>query len=126
MKPFFRTAVMIGMMSAFSTYATAQEATRMNTKTIRAMTGAEATPSLSASEAALIVVDIQNEYYASQDFRAGCSIPHLPAIDASFAADSGVSYFPCVSKPAITAVSSASENPCFASSTPRPKRFCMS
>lgn len=55
-----------------------------------------------------------------------CSIPHLPAIDASFAADNEVSYFPCVSKPAITAVSSASENPCFASSTPSPKRSCIS
>lgn len=75
MKPFFRTAVMIGMMSAFSTCATAQETTRMNTKTIRAMTGAEATPSLSASETALIVVDIQNEYYASRDFRGQMVIP---------------------------------------------------
>ncbi|MCU6357751.1 cysteine hydrolase family protein [Enterobacter quasiroggenkampii] len=75
MKPFFRTALMIGMMSAFSVDAAAQQTTSMNTKTIRTMTGAKATPSLSASETALIVVDIQNEYYASKDFRGQMVIP---------------------------------------------------
>lgn len=47
----------------------------MNTKTIRAMTGATATSSLSPSESALIVVDIQNEYYAGKDFRGQMVIP---------------------------------------------------
>lgn len=36
----------------------------MNTKTIRTMSGAAATPSLNAKETAVIVVDIQYEYYA--------------------------------------------------------------
>ena len=75
MKPFFRTALLIGMMSTFSTYASAQETTGTNSKTIRAMTGATATSSLSASQTALIVVDIQNEYYAGKDFRGQMVIP---------------------------------------------------
>ncbi|HCM9253272.1 cysteine hydrolase family protein [Enterobacter cloacae] len=75
MKPFFRTALLIGMMSTFPTYATAQETTGTNSKTIRAMTGATATSSLSASQTALIVVDIQNEYYAGKDFRGQMVIP---------------------------------------------------
>lgn len=72
MKPFFRTAL---LMSTFSTYASAQETTGANSKTIRAMTGATATSSLSASQTALIVVDIQNEYYAGKDFRGQMVIP---------------------------------------------------
>jgi len=75
MKPFFRTALLIGMMSTFSTYASAQETTGTNSKTIRAMTGATATSSLSASQTALIVVDIQNEYYAGKNFRGQMVIP---------------------------------------------------
>ncbi|HEG1825461.1 TPA: isochorismatase family protein [Enterobacter cloacae] len=75
MKPFFRTALLIGMMNTFSTYASAQETTGTNSKTIRAMTGATATSSLSASQTALIVVDIQNEYYAGKDFRGQMVIP---------------------------------------------------
>ncbi|MDU2378629.1 MAG: isochorismatase family protein [Enterobacter cloacae] len=75
MKPFFRTALLIGMMSTFSTYVSAQETTGTNSKTIRAMTGATATSSLSASQTALIVVDIQNEYYAGKDFRGQMVIP---------------------------------------------------
>ncbi|MGC4127260.1 cysteine hydrolase [Enterobacter cloacae subsp. cloacae] len=71
----FRTALLIGMISTFSTYATEQETLRMNSKTIRAMTDATATSSLSASQTALIVVDIQNEYYAGKDFRGQMVIP---------------------------------------------------
>lgn len=75
MKTIFRTALLVSMMSAFSSQATAQETNQVNTKTIRAMSGAVATTSLSASETALIVVDIQNEYYAGQDFRGRMVIP---------------------------------------------------
>ncbi|EGS1685210.1 isochorismatase family protein [Enterobacter cloacae] len=75
MKLFFRTALLIGMMSTFSTYASAQETTGTNSKTIRAMTGATATSSLSAPQTALIVVDIQNEYYAGKNFRGQMVIP---------------------------------------------------
>lgn len=75
MKPFFRTTLLIGMMSTLSTYASAQETTGTNSKTIRAMTGATATSSISASQTALIVVDIQNEYYAGKDFRGQMVIP---------------------------------------------------
>lgn len=75
MKTIFRTALLVSMMSAFSSQATAQETNQVNTKTIRAMSGAVATTSLSTSETALIVVDIQNEYYAGQDFRGRMVIP---------------------------------------------------
>ncbi|MCU6401211.1 cysteine hydrolase, partial [Enterobacter quasiroggenkampii] len=66
MKPFFRPALLIGMMR---TYAPAQETTGTNSTTIRAMTGATATSSLSASQTALIVVDILYESYAGKEFR---------------------------------------------------------
>ncbi|MCU6278576.1 cysteine hydrolase family protein [Enterobacter quasiroggenkampii] len=75
MKTIFRTALLVSMMSTFSSQATTQETASVNTKTIRAMSGATATTSLSASETALIVVDIQNEYYAGQNFRGRMVIP---------------------------------------------------
>ncbi|KFD20424.1 cysteine hydrolase family protein [Yokenella regensburgei] len=66
MKNPLRYALLATMMSAITQQALAQENTSVNTKTIREMSGATAVTSLSASKTALIVIDIQNEYFTGK------------------------------------------------------------
>ncbi|PKH25300.1 cysteine hydrolase [Enterobacterales bacterium CwR94] len=72
MKTFIRTALFAAMMASSVNYATAAD---VNTKTIQQMAGATATTSLSASKTALIVVDIQNEYFEGKGFKGKMVIP---------------------------------------------------
>ncbi|MEE4410546.1 MULTISPECIES: cysteine hydrolase family protein [unclassified Serratia (in: enterobacteria)] len=75
MKTFVHATLLVAMMGATSFNAFAQEKENVNTKTIRAMSGVPATSTLSAGKTALIVVDIQNEYYSGSGFRGKMVIP---------------------------------------------------
>ncbi|ELY3100390.1 cysteine hydrolase [Serratia marcescens] len=75
MKALVHATLLAAMMGAASFNALAQETENVNSKTIRAMSGTPATTNLSAAKTALIVVDIQNEYYAGNNFRGKMVIP---------------------------------------------------
>ncbi|WBF44223.1 cysteine hydrolase family protein [Serratia rubidaea] len=77
MKTLFPAALLVAMMGSS---AMAQDTQPVNTKTIRAQSGAQPTTALSAGKTALIVIDIQNEYYAGKGFRGKMVIPDGRAV----------------------------------------------
>ncbi|MDK1704139.1 cysteine hydrolase family protein [Serratia rubidaea] len=77
MKTLFPAALLVAMMSSS---VMAQDTQPVNTKTIRAQSGAQPTTALSAGKTALIVIDIQNEYYAGKGFRGKMVIPDGRAV----------------------------------------------
>lgn len=80
MKTIFPAALLVAMMSSS---AMAQDTQPTNTQTIRAQSGAQPTTALSAGKTALIVIDIQNEYYAGDGFRGKMVIPDGRAVLAN-------------------------------------------